>query len=360
MTAGRPAIVGLLGAAFAVLTLTGWEQARQESQPVGAIAFLRGKQDHSLWTMRPDGSAQLRLPPKHVAIDDVRWSPNASRIAFTATRRGLGKERSFVHDELFVVNANGSGARRLTWTRSASGPVFHANLSWSPNGRRIVFDRNDDGPDGIYAINANGRGRRALIRARRSGWLWPHNSALSPDGRRIALTDGTGVFVLSPGRASRPRPVARVRGSSPADLVWSPNGRKLALLNVSGRGNSLLVLNRDGSGLRNVTQTPSEWEVSGFSWSPDSRRIAVALQERFRDPFQIWLVNADGTGKRRLTTSTGGNNSPVWSPDGTRIAFTSERDGNSEIYVMGADGSNQTRLTHNSEDDFFPAWSPVK
>lgn len=361
MAATRPgtawaATATLLGASLAaVLTPVGSENARGESGPAGTIAFLRSeRQGIRLWTMRPDGSAERRLPPKNVAFSDLRWSPNAKRIVFAATRRGLGKERSSQHDELFVVNADGSGVRRLTWTRTALSRVFHENPSWSPDGRRIVFDKNDDGPKGIYVVNANGGRERALIRSHKAGWLWPRNSALSPDGRKIALTDGVRVFVLSAGGGARPRPVARVQAvNEVSDLTWSPDGRKIAVL-----GEDLLVMQRDGSRLRNVTRKLPEWKISGAgAWSPDGRTIAVAVQEKFREPFQIWLVNADGTGKHKLTTAPRDSLSPVWSPDGTRIAFASGRDVTYEIYAMNADGSDQRLLAHNA---FHPAWSKPK
>jgi len=60
----------------------------------------------------------------------------------------------------------------------------------------------------------------------------------------------------------------------------------------------------------------------------------------------------------RLTTNSAGDFGPSWSPDGSKIAFWSDRDGNSDIYVMNADGSEQTRLTDNSASDQEPAWSP--
>jgi Tol biopolymer transport system component len=66
-------------------------------------------------------------------------------------------------------------------------------------------------------------------------------------------------------------------------------------------------------------------------------------------------MNADGTNVARLTNHAAFDQQPAWSPDGSKIAFVSQRDGNSEIYVMHADGSNQTRLT---DDDANPAWSP--
>jgi Tol biopolymer transport system component len=73
----------------------------------------------------------------------------------------------------------------------------------------------------------------------------------------------------------------------------------------------------------------------------------------------IWVMNADGTNPVQLTTDPAGDHTPAWSPDGTKIAFVSDRDGgNFEIYVMNADGSGQTRLTDDPAQDFDPTWSP--
>ena len=74
---------------------------------------------------------------------------------------------------------------------------------------------------------------------------------------------------------------------------------------------------------------------------------------------EIYVVNASGGGLRRLTRNLGDDQAPSWSPDGTKIAFTSERHGGiSEIFVMNADGTLQTRLTRNLIPDYLPAWGP--
>lgn len=73
---------------------------------------------------------------------------------------------------------------------------------------------------------------------------------------------------------------------------------------------------------------------------------------------QIYVMNADGSNSTRLTNSSAGNTEPAVSPDGTKVVFTSTRDGNAEIYVMNIDGSNQTRLTNNGASDSMPSWSP--
>ena len=70
------------------------------------------------------------------------------------------------------------------------------------------------------------------------------------------------------------------------------------------------------------------------------------------------MINIDGSNDTALTDNTALERDPCWSPDGKRIAFASDRDGNLEIYVMDADGGNQNRLTNNTEVDVYPVWSP--
>jgi len=73
---------------------------------------------------------------------------------------------------------------------------------------------------------------------------------------------------------------------------------------------------------------------------------------------EVYVMNADGSGQKKLANNSADDWNPFWSPDGKKIAFTSDRDGNWEIYVMNADGSGQKKLTNNSADDWEPSWSP--
>ncbi len=87
------------------------------------------------------------------------------------------------------------------------------------------------------------------------------------------------------------------------------------------------------------------------NWSPDGTEIAFTSNRDGND--EIYVMNADGSNQTRLTYNDAYDGMPAWSPDGTRIAFESRRDSNgSAIYVMNADGSNQTQLTKR------PWWSP--
>jgi Tol biopolymer transport system component len=93
------------------------------------------------------------------------------------------------------------------------------------------------------------------------------------------------------------------------------------------------------------------------NWFPDSQALVFAA-EVGAGRADIYRMNADGGGRDQLTTHEANDSSPAVSPDGTRIAFESERDGNTEIYVMDADGGNQVRLTNDPARDAAPAWSP--
>jgi WD40 repeat protein len=92
-------------------------------------------------------------------------------------------------------------------------------------------------------------------------------------------------------------------------------------------------------------------------WSPDGTRIAFDAQSDDGE-MQILVMDADGSNVQTLTDGPGWNYLPAWSPDGDRLAFVSTRDDNDEIYVMNADGSGQQRLTADPEEDLSPSWSP--
>ena len=92
------------------------------------------------------------------------------------------------------------------------------------------------------------------------------------------------------------------------------------------------------------------------AWSPDGTQIAFDSDRDGND--EIYVMAADGSQPTRLTRNSARDWRPAWSPDGTQIAFDSDRDRNDEIYVMAADGSQPTRLTRNDADDRSPAWSP--
>ncbi len=131
-----------------------------------------------------------------------------------------------------------------------------------------------------------------------------------------------------------------------------PTGR--IAFSATHDGNSdIYVINADGTDRTRLTDHTGADQKP--VWSPDGLKIAF---ESNRDGnFEIYVMNADGTGPERLANHALRDLAPVWSPDGLKIAFYSHRDGNNEIYVMNADGSELTRITNSDAHDGGPAWS---
>jgi TolB protein len=112
------------------------------------------------------------------------------------------------------------------------------------------------------------------------------------------------------------------------------------------------------------TLTPPSLAASDAAWSPDGRHIAFSASSGPAANIDIYVMAADGTGRRRLTSSIEADSDPTWSPDGDSIAFERDRGceaegcGAEEVWVMRADGTGQKRLTRGSTFDGDPAWSP--
>jgi Tol biopolymer transport system component len=114
-------------------------------------------------------------------------------------------------------------------------------------------------------------------------------------------------------------------------------------------------MNADGTGITRLTTDTSNNRFP--VWSPDGSKIAFESDRT--GLYQVWVMDADGTNPRQVTTDSATKGQlPDWSPDGSRIAYSSLATGNGDIYVINADGTNPTRLTSDPALDFGPAWSP--
>src|SRR5436309_15580142 len=124
-------------------------------------------------------------------------------------------------------------------------------------------------------------------------------------------------------------------------------GGQIAFMSLRDGNWEIYLMNADGSGFWNLTGNPAD--DGSPAWSPDGSRIAFATN---RDGnWEIYVVNADGSGAVNLTNDPGSDEHTAWSPDGAKIAFEANRDGNREIYVMNADDSGAPNLTNNPAHD---------
>jgi CSLREA domain-containing protein len=151
------------------------------------------------------------------------------------------------------------------------------------------------------------------------------------------------------------RGVARPQGTACDIGAFEAEAAPVRIAFASNRDSNFEIysMNADGSGQTRLTTNPALDATPGFS--PDGTKIAFASSRTGNG--DIYVMNANGSAQTRLTASGATDAEPTWSPDGTRIAFASSRTGNGDIYVMNANGSAQTRRTTSAAVDSSPDWS---
>jgi Tol biopolymer transport system component len=191
----------------------------------------------------------------------------------------------------------------------------------------------------IHVLAVDGEGVRRLTGGNDFSPRW------SPDGSTIAFTrHGRGLYTVT-ANATRLRRL-QARASGPA---WSPDGSLIAYF--SGiRPSTIYLIRPDGSGRTRLAEQQGDG-VGALAWSPHSRRIAYAAHRPHRG-WDIYVVATDGSGRQRLTENRGDEVFPVWSPDGAAIAFErsdvsspTDNTGTYDIYLVNADGTGTRRLT---------------
>jgi hypothetical protein len=335
-----------------------------------AQALRRGDaiRDPLAWVWR----AAFRISAGELKARSRRIRAEAAEETYELPEAG----RQLIDDRVACLRSNGrrscSGISRATRPerspRSSGQPPLPSGFTWPWDGDAC----------GTYlgAGTMRERDRRLLLRFRELDRLrpprpWPTADILrsragaepprqSPRWRRVAsVAVGLavavagitfGVWTLLPLESER-RPAG-----APAESI--------AFVRDVGRNQEILVMNGDGIGLIRLTHSPPglpEDQAADIqpAWSPDATRIAFA--SRRDGNFEIYSMNADGSELTRLTDDPAEDVEPAWSPDGAKIAFTRDPDTpgvSGDIYVMNADGSDVTRLTDDPGNDRHPSWSP--
>jgi Tol biopolymer transport system component len=261
-----------------------------------------------------------------VSYAEPAWSPTGKTIAFVARTTAAEGPPELLAASILTMRADGSGVRTLV----APPAVRWANLgwpSWSPDGRRIAFS---DGR--LFVIRSDGRGLRRIAR----DGLHP---SWSPGGRKIAFNTATldtdvGDIVVSDPNGSHPLVAASSGGRRAYGMpTWSPRGERLAFVVAAAPDivdpfkSFLAAIDKYGGKIRRIAAAPS----AEPAWSPDGHRIAYTSDEVVR------LLDL----RTRHSALLHAGSHPSWSPDGRRIVFADH----GQIFVINANGTHLRQLT---------------
>ena len=296
---------------------------------------------------QPPAAAPTAVPPEPGPSSEGAHNPQGKIVYACQLFRDTNR------DQICLINADGSGFRRLTTDDFAD----YNYPSLSPDGKSVVYSGRVTGAFEIYELDLDSGETRQLTNSLGSA-LAP---AVSPDGSLIVFTlraDDRQTLWVMDRDGSNARQVLSASQAGGWDPVWSPDGSQLLFAAQVGGAVQLFTVELDGSNLRQASNMVGL--LGRSDWSPDGATIATYAGESWRR--EIYLMDADGSNSRPITA--GGNNlAPSFSPDGEWLTFTSYRDhfGNQngcEIYIMRTDGSQVTRLTANDYCDWQPRWGP--
>jgi Tol biopolymer transport system component len=344
--------IGILAVSGSGASASGAPGTASEATRVEQVAFIR---DRRLYLMDADGANQRRVRG-FVVQGFSSWSPDGRKLAFASAG-----EKS----RIWIADANG------TRPRSATPTGFHDCLwfVWSPNSKRLAYTQNSGCEGDLYVrvVEATGGRPRLVSRGFRS--LDP---AWAPTGRTIVYTSSPTnrerlyLHLRNPDRGPsrripHTRPVISNSGTpSRPTAVWARDGRSIFFLGTNvRRGVSLLRVAFDNRAPRDLT--PGLADVKSFDLSRDGRGVVLGVVEAGSG--HIYVMNADGTGRRRLTEpGVIHGTDPRWSPDGRKIIFVGRGRGvrNTDIYVMNADGSDKRNLTRSASSEEAPAWWAIR
>jgi TolB protein len=321
-----------------------------------------------------------------------------STIAFVSTRHDptldttVDPQRALLGAEIYLIDGDGTNLRRLTENHD-----FDCFPALSPDGGRVVFDSNRLRTAGepfntsdLFVMNVDGTEQTPLVRGSSATW--------SPDGKKIAFhasASGTGQPILSPRpgaattdsdifvlnvddflkKGTRPKNITNNPAAIDDDPDWSPQAQKIVFTSHPATDSlkaddhpaaEIYVIDANGTGKPQRLTNNAE-EERAPSWSPDGKRILFmcrkgpAAEGRAIPSFELCVMNAEGTGLRRLT-STGRYLTPHWSPDGRQIVFHRAVGGvgRFQLFVINADGTGERQLTNPPGFNGFPNWGEIR
>ena len=293
-----------------------------------------------------------------VAAPSAAAEPVNGRLAFSSFESGPAQGTG----DIWTMNPDGGGRLQAVFD-----PLDDAQSDWSPDGTRIVFRNRRNNSFQVAIIDftvrdaATGRPRVTDVPAAADG-TQASQPAWFPDGsprllyRRTnaPVTTRSDIWAMNVDGTDR-RPIAVL----PEDQFYpsfSPDMSKLMFATVAPPGGRSIQVMDLATG---VVTTLFDFSRASFdsapAWSPDGRRIA--FESNMDGDMELYVMNADGSDVRQITHNTNWDEGPAWSPDGTKLAFSSGADDlHLDIWTMNVDGTDKRQLTTFPGRDESPDW----
>jgi len=287
-------------------------------------------------------------------------------ILFVSDRSGVVSDTGWPLTDIFRVNADGTDLENLTEEPAR----VYRNLRLSPDGMKIAFVSDRIGCYNIWVMDIEGTGPTQLTG--QPGERCNEGPRWSRDGSQMAFTSSREAiersweaYVMDSG-GDDPHNVSDDGGlgDGGADWphTWLPDGRLVFHHQKVGPPRTFTV-ELDGAGPEPFLELQTGYAPF---YSPDGSKVAFVSEREGNQ--EIYIMNSDGTGVRNLSQDPGDDTFlhgslmslfvDPWSPGGTKLAFASERTGNREIYVIREDGSGLTNVTNDPATDRFDGWAP--
>jgi Tol biopolymer transport system component len=287
------------------------------------------------------------------------WSPDGDRLLYEHVDGNGGSH-------LYSVRSDGTDRRELT-----SGSGTEHRPRWSPDGSRVAFAKHDYSTSQsrwIVTMNPDASDPRVLI----DTLGFDLDPVWSTDGTRLyfgcnrfgraadlcsAATDGSDLRSI---RYPETEPFATSCGAlcpiAPDHFETSPDGSRILfeIFETQQGPQTVWIGQLDGS-----SATSASGATTSFAgrWSPSGDRVLLGVFDGTSN-FALATVNRDGTGYRRITDFADNDEGGTWSPDGALIAFDGFESGAQQLWVMNADGTGRHQLTDGSLPSFAPLWNP--
>ena len=312
-------------------------------------------------------------------------------IAFISSRfdLALNPPAWLLAAEIYLMNGDGTNVRRIT--HNTTGENFPAI---SPDGKRIVFESNrlrkESDPINwvsLFVMNVDGSGETALVPGNSATWSRDSKSiafhaSASGKGKLIsglpgAAANDSDIFLLNVddflSKKSSARNITNNPDAVDDDPDWSPDGKKIIFTSHSvtdDQTNSataeIYIIDADGKGKPKRLTNNTE-EERAPDWSPDGKLIVYSCRKgdvvegRLFGTFELCVMNADGSGQKRITNNRVAELTPSWSPDGKQIYFQRAVGGLfAQLFTINADGTGEKQLTFPPGFNGFPSWGRTK